>query len=337
MPPPFVSVVIPCRNESQFIGRCLQSLLNSEYAKDRLEILVVDGRSTDGSSALLNKWGLVDERVKLLDNPKERTACALNIGVQEARGDVIVVMSAHSACSPSFVLTAVRALESTEAMMVGGPIVTCPGADTNIGRAIALVLSHRFGVGNSAFRTVRRAGYVDTVPFATCRRSLFAEVGGFDERFLRNSDNDFAARVLAHGGRIYSSPDLATSYCSPGTLGAFIKQAWRTGRWNVLTVSMNRLAMRLRHFAPLCFVVSLLVATLLSLVASFGRVALAVVLGLYAAGALAAAIQIGRSAGAGYIVYTAPLFFLYHLTYGTSSLVAIPVTLVRMLFYRDSG
>ena len=149
---PRVSVVIPCRNEAGYIEPCLDSILASDYPPDRLEILVIDGGSNDGSREILARYCQTHRSVALLDNPQGTTPAALNVGIRAASGEVIIRMDAHVLYPVDYISRLVRGLHESGADNVGGVLHTIPAADTAIARAIAVGMSHRFGVGNSHFR-----------------------------------------------------------------------------------------------------------------------------------------------------------------------------------------
>src|SRR5579863_10491961 len=93
---PFVSIVIPCRNEKSYIPGCLDSVLAFDYPKDRLEVLVSDGMSQDGTRDILEGYQRAHPMIRMLDNVRKVTPCALNLAIKQARGDVIVRLDAHA-------------------------------------------------------------------------------------------------------------------------------------------------------------------------------------------------------------------------------------------------
>jgi glycosyltransferase involved in cell wall biosynthesis len=211
---PFVSVVVPCRNEERHIAACLESIVATDYPTELLEVLVVDGESEDRTCAIVSDAARRHSFVRLLSNPERVTPTALNIGIAAARGQVIVRMDAHARFPAAYIRAGVEVLEQTNADLAGGPVRTRPGADTHVARAIALATSHPFGVGNSRFRVSTRAGFVDTVPFGAFRRSVFERVGPFDPRLARNQDNELNSRIIASGGAIYLTPAMTAEYFS---------------------------------------------------------------------------------------------------------------------------
>jgi succinoglycan biosynthesis protein ExoA len=313
---PTVSIVIPCRNEGHFVGGCLDSILAGDYPADRMEVLVVDGASDDGTRAVVEEFSARHPSVQLVDNPRRITPVALNLGIRQARGEVVIRMDAHAEYPRSYVSACVATLERTGADVVGGPIATTASVDTLVARAIAAATAHPFGVGNSRFRTSRQEGYVDTVPFGAYRRDVFERFGLFDERLARNQDNEFSSRLTRNGGRIYLTPELTATYYNQATLRGLLRQAFNTGMWNVVTLRINRESFKWRYFVPLLFVVTLVVLGLASLSLRIAGFAWLAVLGLYAVLAIASAAQVAVRCGVRDALLLPAVFFLYHCAYG---------------------
>jgi len=312
----FVSIIMPCRNEEKYIKACLDSVVANDYPKDKLEILVVDGMSNDGTRRVVEECCEQYTFVHLFDNPEKITPFALNIGVRKSKGDVIIRMDAHAEYPSNFISKAMNVLDKTGADVVGGPILTLPSVDTLIARAIALITSHPFGVGDSKFRTSAKEGYVDTVPFGAYRREVFDRIGVFDECLLRNQDNEFHSRLIKAGGRIYLTPKLTARYYNQSTISGLAKQAFKTGMWNVLTLKVNPVAFRLRHFTPFVFVTAIMVSLISSLFLSGFTAIFLSISGSYGAAAIYSSLQLSRKNGLIYMFILPGIFFLYHVSYG---------------------
>jgi len=311
-----VSVIIPCRNEEKFIRVCLDSIIANDYPKDRLEVLVVDGISGDGTREVVEGYARRHAFIRLLNNPQKITPAALNVGSKNAKGELISIMSAHSEYPPHYLATATEYLRKTGADVVGGPVITKPAADTLIARSIALATSHPFGVGNSSFRTSTDEGYVDTVPFGIYRRDVFSKVGLFDERLVRNQDNELSARIIKSGGKIYLTPQLTAYYYNQARFSGLLKQALRTGMWNVVTLKVNLDAFRWRHFIPFVFVTAFLGLGFLAPLYFWTHFAFLALVVLYGGAAVVSSLQIGFKNGMKYAPLLPMVFFLYHTCYG---------------------
>ncbi|MGR3303153.1 MAG: glycosyltransferase family 2 protein [Candidatus Scalindua sp.] len=267
----YVSLVIPIFNEKKHINLLLNSLLNQDYPNGKFEILLIDGRSEDGTREEIEKFITLSSKFKdpyiaIIDNPKKIVPCALNIGIKRTKGDYIIRMDAHTEYAFNYISKCIEWLENTGVENVGGPIESMSGENTLIAKTIALVSSNIFGVGNSKFRTSQKAGYVDTVTFGSWPRRVFEEVGLFDERLVRNQDIEFNARIRKAGGKIYLTPEIKSFYHCRSTLKGLWKQNFENGKWGVYTKKIAPYCLSWRHFIPLLFVVSLIVSGLISVI-----------------------------------------------------------------------
>jgi glycosyltransferase involved in cell wall biosynthesis len=255
---PLVSVVVPCRNERRYIAACLDSILASDYPKDRLQILVADGQSEDGTRAIVERYAAQDPRITLIDNPSRTTPAGLNRAIRSASGSVIIRMDAHVLYPEHYIHSLVEALEETGADNVGGVLETVSSDASARGRAIALGLSHPFGVGNSHFRTGTSARReVDTVPFGCYRREVFDRIGLFDEELIRNQDDELNFRLLRHGGRVLLLPEVSSRYFARPSFGQLSLMYYQYGYFKPLVARKVGRVMTLRQLVPSLLVLSL--------------------------------------------------------------------------------
>ncbi len=256
-----VSLIIPVYNEEKYIKKFVESIQNQDYDFEKIEIVFIDGNSIDNTKKLISDT-LENTNInyKILDNPKKITPISLNIGIKESVNDIIIRLDAHSVYPENYISKCVYYLNKTGADNVGCTIKT--ESEGIVGNTIANVLSSKFGVGNSKFRTDAKSGYVDTVPFGTFRRELFEKIGYFDERLPRNQDSEFNSRIIKNGGKIYLFNDIQIVYYPRNTISKLIKMAMLNGRWNLFTNYLCPNSMKLRHFIPFVFVISLLVGIL---------------------------------------------------------------------------
>lgn len=327
---PKVSVVIPCRDEANSIEGCIKSLIADDYPRDRLEILVVDGKSSDGTRQVVRQLARDYPFVRLLDNAGRITAMGLNAGIRAATGDIIIIAGAHARYGEGYVSRSVAALRASGADCVGGAMTAVPSGSGMAAKGIALALSHRFGVGNARFRISSQPGYVDTVAYGAYRREVFRRIGLFNERLVRNQDIEFNSRLKKAGGTIYMAPDILSYYHCRADLGGLWKQSFQNGRWNIYTIVLAGWSLSWRHFVPLGFVVGLLGSGLLSLELPSFRWVFGAIATAYLVSAVGASLGSfnGRNAGSYAIL---PLVFLVlHLSYGLGSLWGI-MTLSNIL------
>lgn len=327
-----VTVVIPCRNETEHIERCLESVLATEHPHDRLEVFVVDGMSDDGTRAKIAAFAAGHSVVRMLDNPARITPTGLNIGIAAATGDVIVRMDAHAFYPSDYVPRLVAALVRSEADNVGGVLRTVPGGSGPVARAIAIASSHPLGVGNARFRVgSTKERWVDTVPFGCFRREVFDRIGAFDEDLVRNQDDEFNHRLIRAGGRVLLVPDVASTYVARATLSALWRMYFQYGYFKPLVLRKLGGAVTLRQFAPAALVLGL---TLPLLAGAFVPGALLAWLGLVGAYGLAlGAVSLTVDAPWAVRLRLPFAFATLHLAYGVGFLRGV----VEFLLLRRSG
>ena len=254
-----VSIVIPCFNEEKYIGKCLTSIVKQIYPQNLLEVIVVNGNSTDSSVDKIKEFYSQLSNLILLDNPKRITPVGLNIGVKHAKGGVIVILGAHSYIANDFIQNAVNELNQTDADCVGGPITN--RGTTFIGKAIALAMKSSFGVGNSLFRISDKKQYVDTVAFGAYRKEIFEKIGYFDESLTRNQDFEFNQRIIQSGKKILLTPAIQSFYYCRSSLPKLFKQYFLYGFWKGKVVKKNLSYFKVRYQIPTLFVLTILISS----------------------------------------------------------------------------
>ncbi|HEX8707361.1 MAG TPA: glycosyltransferase family 2 protein [Pyrinomonadaceae bacterium] len=323
---PSVSVVIPCYNEERFIGKVLENLA-AQYSSQRYEIIVVDGQSTDRTREVISDFTVrhPELRVRLVDNPARYIPVGLNLGIREAHNEIIVRMDAHSVPSENYVRRCVEVLGDGEAAVVGMPWRIRAGAQTLAARAIALAVSHPFGIGDAKYRlTNSPSQVVDTVPFGAFRKRLWEELGGFNEELLANEDYDFHYRVRLGGGRILLDTAGHSVYFARPDFRALATQYSRYGRWKAQMIKLHPESIRLRQLVAPGFVVSLVLLATLGVWWKLSLVALAALLVVYGSLACVCALRLARKAGDVRLIPAICLAFLIiHLAWGSSFLLGL--------------
>ena len=325
---PLVSVIMPVRNEAAYIARSLGAILDQDYPADRLEILVVDGMSDDGTREYVLARQSDHPCLRLLDNPRGIVPPGLNIGIRQAHGDIIVRVDGHCEVAPDYVRRCVAHLLAGEAEAVGGPIETIGESDE--AQAIALAMSSWFGVGGSAFRTVKdRAMLVETVAFPAYTRQTLERLGPFDEELVRNQDDEYNYRLLKSGGRVLLAPDVRARYYSRSSLRSLWRQYYQYGYWKVRVMQKHPRQMRARQFAPPAFVAALLGSAALGVLFRPFRLLLGIVVALYLIANLMASMSVGRAHGMEYAPRLAIIHPILHLSYGLGFLAGLWRFVVR--------
>lgn len=312
---PFVSVIVPCRNEERHLAACLDSILATDYPRDRLEVLIVDGASADNTRAVAERYASTS--VHVLSNPAGTAPAGLNIGIQQASGDIIARMDAHAAYPPEYLPRLVEALELTGADNAGGVLETLPASNRPVPRAIAAACSHPFGVGNSQFRIGASTNrWVDTVAFGCWKRQLFTWLGTFDEELVRNQDDELNHRLLARGGRILLVPTVTARYYARETLGQVGRMFYQYGLYKPLVAKKVGRVMTLRQLAPPALTIGLLLTAALAPFLSLARLLGAALALVYGGAILLAALGLMPRLGVRAALSTAVVFPLMHLSYG---------------------
>ncbi len=262
-----ISLIIPCRNEEKHISKCLDSLLDNNYPKGLIEIFVIDGMSEDNTRKIIKRYIEKHPFIKLINNSKKIVPTAMNIGIKNARGDIIIRIDVHSTYPSNYIEKLILWIRKTKANNVGGILITKPGAETVIAEAIALVLSYPFGVGNPYFRIgTKEPKYVDTVPFGCYKREVFDKIGLFNEKLIRNQDLEFNLRLKRDGGKILLVPDIVSYYYARSTLKTLAKNNFSNGYWIIYSTKFAKMPFSVRHLIPFFFVLSIFLSLILSFI-----------------------------------------------------------------------
>ena len=315
--PLFVSIILPCRNEAKSIRSCLSSVVMSDFPKDQLELLVVDGQSDDGTPDIIHEFSARYPWIRLHTNSRRITPAGMNVGIRSSIGQIVIRMDAHTVYPPDYITKLIRWIEQSKADNVGGICVTRPANESAKAHAIAFALSHPWGVGNSHFRIgTATPKWVDTVPFGCFRREVFDKVGVFDEALVRNQDDELNHRIIKHGGRILLVPEIVSYYTARESLGKLWTMYYQYGYFKPLAVRKIGAVMTVRQLVPATFVMSLLLTASLApwfstMLFLFGAIVAAyVMLDLI----VACSVAIARNARCG--LWSLLVFPLIHVSYG---------------------
>lgn len=248
--PPFVTIVIPTLNEERYIERCLRSVLDDPYPRDRLELLVVDGDSDDGTVAIAERVAEELGGVRVLHNPRRLQSAAFNLALREAdpRATCLVRCDAHASYPPGFVSRAVETLERTGAALVGFSAV--PASESPFQAAVAFAQSTRVGVGDSTYRLGGHSGWVESAMHGCFSRAAVEAAGGYEETASHNEDAELSLRLRAAGGGIWLDDQLAVTYFPRSSVGALARQYFLYGRGRAKTCVRHRVLPQPRQLAP---------------------------------------------------------------------------------------
>ena len=312
-----VSIIIPCRDERRFIEKCLLSIIANDYPKESLQVLVVDGMSEDGTREILNQFSGKYPFIKMLDNPKKIVPVALNIGIKQARGNVIIRMDAHNVYGKDYISKCVKYLRKYNIDNVGGICITLPGRNTLLAQSIALALSHPFGVGNAHFRIgLKGPKYVDTVPFGCYKREVFEKIGLFDEDLVRNQDDELNVRLQRNGGKILLVPEIVSYYYARDSLEKLWKMYFQYGYFKPLVVQKVGAVLTWRQLIPTIFVGTLTLVGLLSILSKYFFWLFLLIIGLYLSCNLVFSLAIALKKGPNLLLVLPISFATLHFSYG---------------------
>jgi glycosyltransferase involved in cell wall biosynthesis len=292
-------------------------MLAQGFPKENLEILIVDGRSTDKTREIISGYVSTHEFVRLLDNPNRTAPYALNIGIREAKGEVIIRIDAHSNYPKNYVSTLVKYLFELNADNVGGAWNVLPANGTARAISIAVGSSHPFGVGNAIYKTgAKNIRETDTVPFGCYRRSVFERIGYFDEALTRNQDNEFNARLKNAGGKIYLIPEVVINYTARDTWCKMYRMYYQYALFSPLVNKKLGKPDSVKRFMPALFFCGLIIGVALSFISKLFLWLLLSVVGVY----LLAGISIGLIKAKEWkkpaLLFCLPVtFFLMHFAY----------------------
>jgi glycosyltransferase involved in cell wall biosynthesis len=256
-----VTVVVPCRNERQYIAACVDSILAQSYPTEWLQVIVVDGCSDDGTTEVLSELYGGHARVTCLNNEKRTTPYALNIGIRNSNAEVVIIFGAHAVMHKNYVFHCVDVLSNDHSVGVVGGIIHNVN-ENQTAQYVSQCMSTSFGVGNAHFRTGNRAGLVDTVAFGAYRREIFDQIGYFDESLTRNQDDEFNYRVTQSGWKIYLDLRIESNYYVRGSFQKLARQYYQYGYWKVYVAKKHKAVTTWRQLVPFAFVAYVMLATL---------------------------------------------------------------------------
>lgn len=310
----YFSIISPIRDEEEYIAECLTSLVNQDYDKNKYEILIVDGISTDATRIIVKEFESKHNNIKLFDNPNKTVPYALNIGIAHAKGDVIVRVDGHAVVNRDYLKQCEKYLRQTEAECVGGIIENIN--TTYIGKAIALAMSSPFGVGNARFRTNGREGFVDCLAFGAYPREVFNSIGNFDTELTRCQDDDFNYRLRQFGGKIFFTPQIKSKYYPRSSLKKLWTQYFGYGLWKIRVLQKHFRRMQVRQFVPPTFVLSLLATAISGIFWKPAFFTFLFIIFMYLTAVLIVSLIISIKNGIRQIMILLIIFPAIHISYG---------------------
>jgi len=308
-----VAIVVPCRNELNYIVRCVESALIQEVDGTSIKVYVVDGLSDDGTRELLQKTYVNNDRVFIIDNDKRTTPFALNAGIKAAAADVSIIFGAHAVMHTDYVSYCLDVLQNDHSVAcVGGVIANVN--ENSMAQVISECMSSSFGVGNAHFRTGNAKGEVDTVAFGAYRTKVFDEIGYFNESLTRNQDDELNFRIIKAGYKIFLDHQIRSDYFVRGSIGKLARQYFQYGYWKVYVNTLHHTITTWRQLVPFVFVSYLLSAAIIGFIKNDVVPILIIPLLVYLLLSFFISFRLGRGVIA--IAQRMVIFFILHTTYG---------------------
>lgn len=260
-----LSVICPIYNEEKYIRGCIDSILRQDYPKYDLEVIFADGMSTDRTREIVADYSGKYPWIRLIDNPDRVVPPALNKAIEASNGDIIMRLDAHAEYPSNYFTALTKALKDLNADNVGGVCVTLPINNSTTAKAIAAVLSSKFGMGNSSFRVgAKKVALVDTVPFGCWPREVFDRIGFFDNDLIRNQDDEFNGRLTKSGGKIYLLPNVEIKYFARDKIGKVARMFYQYGLFKPLVNKKLGSPATIRQFIPMLLVLGLILGLIVS-------------------------------------------------------------------------
>jgi glycosyltransferase involved in cell wall biosynthesis len=311
-----VTIIIPCFNEEKFISQVINNIIEQDYPKEKTEILIIDGGSNDKTLNIIDEYTKFHRYITVLNNPNKIVPHALNMGINNSTGDIILRMDAHCIYPKNYITELVKKIFELHADNVGAILETRAGNSSSKALSIAYATSSIFGMGNSLFRVgTEKIVEADTVPFGCYRKEVFEKIGLFDEDLVRNQDDEFNARLIKNGGKIFLIPSVKVVYFARDTFSKLAKMFYEYGLFKPLVNKKVGKPSTLRQFAPPLFVLFLALFPILLYVPiiKYFSVGFIIFYLFFAAYFSIKSCVSNKKIG---LLLMIPSFFLIHLSYG---------------------
>jgi glycosyltransferase involved in cell wall biosynthesis len=318
------SIVIPTFNEEAYISSCLESIINSDIDKKSIEVLIVDGKSSDKTVAIVKNYMKKYPFIKILENKKKIIPVALNIGIKNAKGEYIIRIDAHSSYPKDYFSKLLYWSEKLDADNVGGICLTDVKNKNSKTNSIKAVMSHRFGVGGGDYRgTINKPKESNTVPFGCFKKTSLLKFGCFDERLERTEDLEINKRLIDNGANVYLVPDVSFTYYAKERLRDLAKKSFATGKWIVLNPYFTKSvkALHPHHFIPFLFVLSLILPLLFCPIDKIFCIITVLSLIFFMSAIFYFSYKLKREDNS--FFYLIATFITLHISYGIGSLIGI--------------
>ena len=319
-----VSFCVIAYNEEKNLESLFSDIRNHDYPHEKMQIIFVNAMSTDRTRELMENFAKENNgfsRVKILDNPKKIQAAGWNLAIQEARGDIILRVDAHTMIPPQFVTNSVKSIESGE-WVTGGPRPNIVEGNTPWKHTLLLAEKSLFGSSIAPYRQSHQKSYVKSVFHGAYRKEVFDKAGLFNEDLGRTEDNEMHYRIRKAGYKICYDPQIISYQHSRGTWYEMIRQKYGNGYWIGLTLGICPRCFSVYHFVPLLFVLAILISSVLAICGVTEPLKLLLIL-YVVVNLLMSFLAVSGEKKYGYYVLIPVIFLSLHLAYGIGTLVGI--------------
>jgi len=319
-----VSIVCTTYNEEKSIEKTLKSFLEQRLDNMEREILIVDGNSQDKTREIVRSYTEKYSFIKLLDNPEVKNPFGRNIGIEASGGEYIAMLGAHTIYKNDYIRICIKKMEETGSIGAAGKVITSIEKNSKEAELCELILTSKFGVSGESFRTVKE-GYTTAVNFPVFKREVFEKIGLYDTSLHRNQDNEFNQRVIDNGFKLYNTWETECYYYPSDTLKGLFLYAYRNGFWNAKSLFQNPESMKIHHYIPFVFTVTLLLMAIFGIAGLFVNSTLQLsllsfVTCVHLITGLFFSLKIKKYRTAANILTLPFLFFAFHFSYGWGTL-----------------
>ncbi|MGC6415383.1 MAG: glycosyltransferase [Bacteroidia bacterium] len=323
-----ISIICPILNEEAYIASTIESFLVQESSNFEIEILLIDGMSTDNTRSIIKYYQEKNPNIRLIDNPQRKTPFAFNIGLEQSKGTYVAILGAHCRYGNNYIEACYQDLLKSGSVGCSGLVIPTSERETLESNLVRCILSSPFGVSSFSFRTIGE-GYVHSVNFPVFEKAKLVEMGGYNTELHRNQDNAMNQKLIDAGYKLYCTAKTQCEYFIPTKLSKLLRYAYSNGFWNIKSLSGYPRSMKFYHFVPLAFVIGIVGGFLAGALeyAFFSTIYLFVIL----SGTLILHLTLGLIFSLSLIFRTGKisylllpfLFFIFHFYYGYGSLISL--------------
>ena len=319
-----LSVGIVAYNEEAYLPNLLEDMKAQKYPHENMELLLIDGGSTDGTKAVMQAFKEANTdfySVQVLDNPKKIQAAGWNTAIQNFTGDVLARIDAHTRVTPEYSEYVMENIRNGE-MVTGGVRPCVTEKDTPWAHTLLQVESSLFGSSINSSRRSREKKYVKTMFHAAYRREVLERVGLFNEKLLRTEDNEYHYRIREAGYRLCYDPRIVSYQYMRNNFSRMIRQKYGNGYWIGQTLKVCPGCISVYHLVPFAFVAAILATGALAALGVWQLAAL--MWALY--GAFAVLNTVVSVAQSGFHIsdlLMPVLFLILHIAYGVGTCMGL--------------